>query len=381
MYVARLALTGCTGLVALLALSDAAFAKAKWDAISPDVATVPNTVVEPETNLSPDFAPVLAQSVPEPVAEPAASATDSTVAEPASTLQPVELAPLELNPLETVETAEVSDEVETSAVETSAIALEPLTIGFSSTSPNLAEDLFNTEPRGLESLPTDPVYLSQLPNPFGIRMGWYVSASPSLVFGYDVDADSVTIPALALAPLPPGISSDSSVELDTQTGFGLSGAVGYRFSVARAELELTYNNNEIDDVTLNSALIPGGTLTSESDGSIDNFVLMLNGYFDVPTRSRLRPYIGGGAGVAILSVNDLELGVPGLPVTTIDDSEVALVFQGKAGVTYHLAPFTHLFLGYRLFIVPGQNFELDDVEFDADSVFIHTIQAGVRLQF
>lgn len=381
MYVARLALTGCTGLVALLCLSDAAFAKAKWDAVSPEVATVPNPAVEPETNLSPDLAPVLAQTVAEPIAEPAASATDSTIAEPASTLEPAELAPLELNPLETVETTEVSDEAETSAVETSAIALEPLTVSFSSTSPNLAEDLFNTEPRGLESLPTDPVYLSQLPNPFGIRMGWYVSASPSLVFGYDVDADSVTIPAFGLAPLPPGVSPDASVELNTQSGFGLSGAVGYRFSVARAELELNYNNNDIDDVTLSSALVPGGSLTSESDGSIDNFILMLNGYFDVPTRGRLRPYIGGGAGVGILSVNDLELGVPGLPVTTIDDSEVSFVFQGKAGVTYHLAPFTHLFLGYRLFVVPGQNFELDDVEFDADSVFIHTIQAGVRLQF
>lgn len=267
-------------------------------------------------------------------------------------------------------------ESDTHLASNSTLTLAPL-----SDSSNLAEDLFNTDPRGLESLADDPVYLSQLPNPLGIKMGWYVSASPSLVFGYDVDADSVTIPALALAPVPPGVSTASSVELDTQTGFGISGAVGYRFSAARAELELTYNNNDIDDVTLNSALIPGGTLTSASDGSIDNFILMLNGYFDIPTRSALRPYIGGGAGVAILSVNDLDLAVPGLPVTTIDDSEVSFVFQGKAGVTYHLAPFTHLFLGYRLFFIPGQNFELDDVDFDADSVFVHTVQAGVRLQF
>ena len=379
MYVARLVLTGCTSLIALFCLSDAALAKAKWDAVPPDPATVPSAI-EPEFNLTADLAPDIAQTVGEPAESASHVPLHVPIAEPVPTAESFS-EPLELAPSELGQTTEVSPDVETSEMETSAIALEPITAEFSSTSPDLAEDLLDTEPRGLEPLPTDPVYLSQLPNPLGIRMGWYISASPSLVFGYDVDADSVTIPAFALAPLPPGVSPEAAVELDTQTGYGLSGAIGYRFSVARAELELSYNNNDIDDVTIGSALIPGGVSTSESDGSIDNFVLMLNGYFDVPTRSALRPYIGGGAGLAVLSVNDLDLGVPGLPVTTIDDSEIAFVFQFKAGVSYRLAPFTHLFAGYRLYGIPGQNFELDDVEFDADSVFIHTVQAGVRLEF
>lgn len=241
-------------------------------------------------------------------------------------------------------------------------------------------DLFNTEPQTFSDLSQSPTEIAQLPNPLGISAGWYISAAPSLVFGYDVDADAVTLPTV-LPILPPGVVPEGDIEVDTDTGFGISGAVGYRFSAARAEFEVSYNNNDIEDVTINSGLIPGGTLSADSDGSVDNFTFMLNGYFDIPTDGALKPYIGGGAGLAVLSVNDLDLAIPGVVGVTVDDTATSFIFQAKAGLAYEFTPFTRAFLGYRLYGIPGQDIDFDDINFDIDTVLIHSVQAGVLLTF
>lgn len=113
--------------------------------------------------------------------------------------------------------------------------------------------------------------------------GWYASLAPSLVFGYPVDIESdrpVAIATTSIFPGGPAVVANIPIDisLDTETEFGISGAAGYRFDDARVELEVAYNNN-VEGVTVNKlAEIP-------LDGDIESAQFMVNGYYDIPTKS------------------------------------------------------------------------------------------------
>lgn len=210
--------------------------------------------------------------------------------------------------------------------------------------------------------------------------GWYVSIGPSLVFGYPVDIASDGDVPITTAPLFPGgpavvANIPIDISLDTETGFGINGAAGYRFDDARVELEVAYTNNDVDGVTVNNlAEVP-------LDGDIESAQFMVNGYYDIPTESRFSPYIGGGVGVATLTANDVEANIPGVGNLALDDTGASFVFQVKAGVGYKISDQASAFLGYRLHGLPGQNFEAFGADFDADTVLIHSMQLGARYNF
>ncbi len=208
--------------------------------------------------------------------------------------------------------------------------------------------------------------------------GWYVALAPEVVFGYDIDLDGedITIPVIP-APGLPSIGNATvpvDISIDTDTGFGINGAVGYRFDNIRAEFEIGYNNNSVDSITVND-------VDTSVDGDIDNWKFLLNGYYDFPTNSRFSPYLGGGIGVAILSANDLSATIPNFGEVDIDDSGASFIFQFKAGAGYDITETLNAFLGYRLMGIPGQSFEVLDTDIDADTLFIHSLQLGVRYEF
>lgn len=210
--------------------------------------------------------------------------------------------------------------------------------------------------------------------------GWYASLGPSLVFGYPVDIQSDGDVPITTAPLFPGgpalvANIPIDISLDTDAGFGVNGAVGYRFDDARVELEVAYTNNNVEGVTVNDlAEVP-------LDGSIESAQFMVNGYYDIPTKSRFSPYIGGGVGVATLTADDVEANIPGIGALGLDDTGVSFVFQVKAGVSYEITEQASAFLGYRLHGIPGQNFEAFSADFDADTLLVHSLQLGARYEF
>jgi opacity protein-like surface antigen len=227
---------------------------------------------------------------------------------------------------------------------------------------------------------TTPPLLGQIPATTASQNGWYVSIAPSLVFGYDLDIeadDPVTIVVPAPIPGFPAIPTDVDVDvsIDTSTGFGVAGAVGYRFGDGRVELEADYNRNDADSIQVNDFdSVP-------VDGSVEALQFFLNGYYDIPTNSRFRPYIGGGVGISFVSANDIEATVPVLGAVSIDDSSASFVFQAKAGVSYDISDTAIVFAGYRLYGVPGQTFEALDTDFSAETLFVHSLQLGFRYEF
>ncbi|MEM7065448.1 MAG: P44/Msp2 family outer membrane protein [Cyanobacteria bacterium P01_B01_bin.77] len=244
------------------------------------------------------------------------------------------------------------------------------------------------EPLGMEALGIESeeidsdsdLLIAQAVSPGAGENGWYVSLAPNLVFGYPVDIESDEPITITTAPIFPGLPPVTTnipvdISFDADTGFGVSGAAGYRFDHARVELEVTYTSNDVEGVTVNDlAEIP-------LDGGIESVQFMVNGYYDIPTKSRFSPYIGGGVGVATLTVDDIEADIPGVGTLALDDTGASFVFQVKAGVGYEISEQASAFLGYRLHGLPGQNFEAFGADLDADTILIHSLQLGARYEF
>ena len=235
-------------------------------------------------------------------------------------------------------------------------------------------------------------FLASLLLPFGLKgaiaqpsplddrpTGWYGSISPGVVFGYDVNVDSsaftVEAPPVFGVPVPPIEVAPIEISVDTDTGFGISGAVGYQFEDARVELDVGYNQNTVDGATIN-----GGEAVP-LDGRFEVWSLSANGYYDIPTNSAWRPYIGVGAGIASLAAQNVEVNIPFVGQAALNESGISPIFQAQAGIAYDFSETASAFVGYRLQGIPGTQFTVEDVDFDADTVFLHTVQAGARVRF
>lgn len=185
----------------------------------------------------------------------------------------------------------------------------------------------------------------------------------------------MNVPPVFGVPVPPVQVAPVEITVDTDTGYAVSGAVGYQFEDARVELDVNYNQNSVNSVSIN------GAAAVPVDGNLSTLSLSANGYYDIPTNSKWRPYIGGGVGISNLSANDVQVNVPVIGQASLDDSGISPIFQVQAGVNYDFSERASAFVGYRLQGVPGTRFTAQNVDFEADTVFINTVQAGARVRF
>ncbi|BAZ89983.1 hemagglutinin-related protein [Raphidiopsis curvata NIES-932] len=130
-----------------------------------------------------------------------------------------------------------------------------------------------------------------------------------------------------------GLSSQSNVDLKVlgqklgeisfNGGFSLNSAVvGYQFEQVRAELETSYQFFSAKEYI---PAIPGATAQLLSS-SIATTTILLNGYYDIPTGSKLRPYFGGGIGLGFFRGY--------VDSTNVDGS--SFTWQAKAGIQYEV---------------------------------------------
>jgi opacity protein-like surface antigen len=112
-------------------------------------------------------------------------------------------------------------------------------------------------------------------------------------------------------------------------------AGGYQLKNYRAELELNYSSFGVNKATLNTESFP-------SDGNVSTTSVLVNGYYDIPTGSKFRPYIGAGIGVGIISGKIKE---PGAETDLGTGSSVA--YQGKVGLQYEIAKKGNVFAEFK----------------------------------
>ena len=150
----------------------------------------------------------------------------------------------------------------------------------------------------------------------------------------------------------------------TDTGFAIRGMAGYAFpSGLRVEGEIDYRRHGIDEMDVKSpgALVklavdgaiardrlPAGTEyadllsaqqdafdegvkgTQDIDGNFSMLAFMANVDYDFDTGSRWVPYVGGGLGVATISVDtETDTGT-----SLVDDSDTVFAYQVGAGIGY-----------------------------------------------
>lgn len=202
--------------------------------------------------------------------------------------------------------------------------------------------------------------------------GFYASFKGGMNLTHD--AGNTISPDLTPLGPPPGLGVDLNTTIDRSLGGVVMGAVGYGFSNGlRVEAEVGYRMNGLDTVSLDSVDVSlGGSsvsipigLSVPLQGDTDVLSFMANVAYDFDTGGALRPYIGAGAGVALL-FTDAALTVPILgDISLIDDTAVAFAYQAMAGVDYAIDESWSVGLEYRFFgtVSPeyGDSFEPSDI--------------------
>jgi len=172
---------------------------------------------------------------------------------------------------------------------------------------------------------------------------------------------------------PPVISAESVTPDETGGGWYLRGDIGYSLDIAptlswqqtsytnrRAAdvgtfdvgLGYRFTDNLRSDVTLdfltNRSL--KGYLNSTDDDRLtqDTAALLINGYYDIGTWSRITPYIGGGIGLARVNTGSLTRELSGAPTYTFAGSiNYVLAASAMTGLSFDIGHGLQADIGYK----------------------------------
>ncbi len=149
----------------------------------------------------------------------------------------------------------------------------------------------------------------------------------------------------------------SGGDLNSDWGFGGALAFGKQMGDFRAELELAYQEADIDEFD--------NIRLSEGDVKVTTF--MANAYYEVPVYDAFAVYGMAGVGVAKYELYATD------GIDTLDGSENAFAYKVGAGVTYNFTDDMAADLGYEYLGVADNDL--------ADSINGHNVVASFRYKF
>ena len=199
------------------------------------------------------------------------------------------------------------------------------------------------------------------------------------------------LPSLEAAVREEFDSAEGRFEVSARTklddGFAFAAAIGYGAGAGpRIELELGRRSVEGRSGGAfrfrgRDGFRGGGTVSGR--GTLATWSLMANGLYAFG-RGRLRPYLGGGVGLArheslfqgVVFEWHLEGAVHRERVGRASDTDVVFAYQALAGVGVPLTDALEARFGYRFFAAAKADFE------DADSRYrTHSLEAGLLCRF
>jgi opacity protein-like surface antigen len=179
--------------------------------------------------------------------------------------------------------------------------------------------------------------------------GWYGSLNAGVALALDTDVSF----------------SDGSPkeEIEWDAGYTFGGAIGYMIKKFRLEGEVSYQENDVDRVT-----ISGSSVSASGDVSLLTF--LANGYYDFTNDSPMSFYLTGGIGASKVEVDR--------PGGSEDDTVFA--YQLGAGVGYAASETVIWDFRYRYLGTADPEFTEAGVTAEAE-VRSHNFTVGVRFAF
>lgn len=168
--------------------------------------------------------------------------------------------------------------------------------------------------------------------PASAESGFYLSARGGPSFMGKTSND-IKLPAA-------GLTFD--VESEHGVGTAVAGSVGYKMRWGlRLEGEVAWRRNSISRFRVVGVGVP-------ASGSVSSLAGMANIFYDFDNSSRWTPYVGGGLGIARVSINKAAIAVGG-GLALANDSATAFAYQAGGGVMFEVFPRLNLMLDVRYF--------------------------------
>jgi opacity protein-like surface antigen len=155
-------------------------------------------------------------------------------------------------------------------------------------------------------------------------------------------------------------------EVSYEEAAHISGAIGYKWGNGlRHELEVGYSGVEGDRVT-----VDGVGSADLSDATANVLAMTINTFVDFKTSSPMKPYIGGGLGLARVSIDDFT--VAGIEVEGDTSTDFTAFVEG--GVSFEVTETLSIGPSYRfIWINDGSN--------GTEDTKAHLIKLGARFAF
>lgn len=201
----------------------------------------------------------------------------------------------------------------------------------------------------------------------------------------------------------PLLGSNNSKEVALDSGIAALGAIGCDYGNYRLEAEIGYQKNNVNSqinshngiaYTHPSDAVGTSGSRYEMKGDVSVMSLLANGYYDFQLGSRFELYATAGAGVAQISLHDVNQtgnwnangnGYLFVPFTNpgYTGNETTLAWQVGAGIAAPISDNIMLDLRYRYFATTDCT--LSDYGWDTNSsninVSSHSVLLGLRVDF
>lgn len=170
-----------------------------------------------------------------------------------------------------------------------------------------------------------------------------------------------------------GVTTTTNLVYDMDFGRSAvaAAALGYVMNNARVEIEGSMQKNEVDGLGISGLASAPATFTYT--GRVKSKGLMVNGYYDLPTGTRFRPYLTLGAGITRVDVLIESADVPEL---NVDSAETSATYLAGVGIGIDITSRSTLDLRYRY--ITADNTEFQNTNMNHES---HNFMAGIRFRF
>jgi len=160
---------------------------------------------------------------------------------------------------------------------------------------------------------------------------------------FDVGGIFSPSPGVSIVNAPAGLGSVDTGTLDAQVSVGAG--VGYRFSNwFRSDLSVAFSPAR--DFSADTNWTGGGT--GSVTGSMTSTAVLASAYAEFAPESWIRPYVGGGLGLASVSLDSVEERIPAGTINRYGDkSDWNFAWSVATGVTLDVSDAVELDAGYR----------------------------------